>query len=266
MSDKDLIPVNQNVLIQRELTPSIVQMAVQLAPLIYRFFMVTQEGALGTMLKGYELGLSLMASFEFIFPIEGRVTLSPRGHLALLHRSGLFDGPDGFIRVEQQFGKSGAYEGCAVSMRRSDSGFEHQVLFTLEDAQRAGLIKPKSAWEAYPQNMCQWRAIGYCADVVAPDIGGGLKRADEFTDRITHEGDVVLLDPDPLPLDAGSPPLVVEEGEEDGDVMVALQELLQSGVDPDLILKLNNGVMPTTAGEVAQIRLRASKASEGYFE
>ncbi len=132
------------------------------------------------MLKGHELGLSLAASFEFIQVINGVPSLAPRAALALLHQSRLVD-----IAITDEPGR------CIVTMKRRDTGFEYTSVFTMEDAARADLLKVDSGWHKYPANMLRWRAIGYCADVVAPDVLAGMKRADELGARIDREGNVV---------------------------------------------------------------------------
>jgi hypothetical protein len=82
MSDEILgiVPIQQ-----RELTPQVWQMISQMAPVMWKsrlFGVVSQEAAAAIMLKGYELGLSVTASFEFIHVIQGKPGLSPRGALA----------------------------------------------------------------------------------------------------------------------------------------------------------------------------------------
>ena len=70
-----------------QLTPSVWQMIERVAPAMHmaRLFKTSSpEQAMAIMLKGYELGLGLTASFEFVQVVEGRPALSPRGMLALI--------------------------------------------------------------------------------------------------------------------------------------------------------------------------------------
>lgn len=168
---------------RQQLTPAVWQMIDSIAPAMHasRLFGVnSKEQAAAIMLKGYELGLTLTASFEFINIIQGRPALNPRGHLALILNSPELDG----IKIDEK------PDACTVWMKRKN-GIEHSITFTIDDAKRAGLIKSDSGWEKYPANMLRWRAIGYCADVVFPDVGAGMKRADELGAQITAEGDVI---------------------------------------------------------------------------
>lgn len=165
------------------LTPDTWQMISTIAPTIHaaRLFGVSSpEQAAAIMLKGYEIGLSLTASFEFVQVIQGKPSISPRGALALILQSPEYAG----IEIDE------SPDHCTVTMRRKN-GFVYTTTFTLDDAKRAGLIKPDSGWTKYPANMLRWRAVGYCADVVFPDVIGGLKRADELGADITPEGDVI---------------------------------------------------------------------------
>ena len=144
------------------------------------FGVLSNEQAMAIMVKGYELGLSLGASFEFIHVIQGKPGLSPRGMLALIQQHPAFAG----MTIEDK------PESCRVTMRRKN-GFEYTAEFSMDDAKRAGLVKPGGGWEKYPANMLRWRAVGFCADVVFPDVLGGMKRTDELGADLTAEGETI---------------------------------------------------------------------------
>jgi len=181
-----------NSLSVRELTPDIWQMINQMAPVMYksRLFGVTSSEAAGAiMLKGYEMGLSITASFELIQVIQGKPGLSPRGAMALLLNSPKIK----TIQIQELI-ENGKFSGYSCYIERTN-GFGYKASFTLDDAKRAGLIKPGSGWESYPQNMCRWRAIGFAADVVAPDITSGMtnimKMPEQYGVALTEGGDVI---------------------------------------------------------------------------
>ena len=180
-----------NELMKRDdVTPNIIEMAEILAEKTYRMLGISKENLRGIYLKGWELGFKMTASPQFIQSIQGKPSLSPEGHLALLHNSGLFNG-DGCFEVQDIRNDKGDPFACRVKMRRNDSGVEYENTFTMDDAKRAGLIKQGSGWEKYPANMLRWRAIGYCADIVASDIGGGMLRADEIGINISPDGQII---------------------------------------------------------------------------
>ena len=212
----------------RDVSVSTWQAIMQMAPTIHAahmFGVSSPEQAAVVMLKGYEVGLGLAAAFEFIDVISNKPVLSPRGALALIHRSGELVGMSVVEDANQ----------CTVTMRRRN-GFEYTTTYTLEDATKAGLVKQGGAWEKYPKNMLRWRAIGYCADLVFPDVMGGLKRADEFGALVDDAGDVIAFEGDFTP--AVTPPSLKELVDLHGTVA---------------ILDANGGRMPTTNEELSAI-------------
>jgi len=180
---------NAIVTSSQKLTPEVFQMITQVAPVMHEarlFGTKTPQQAAAIMIKGYELGFSLTASFENIHMIDDKPGLSPKGALALIYNSPECAG----VKISDEADSKGIPTGCTVWMKRRN-GLEYIARFTMEDAKRAGLVVAKSGWEKYPANMMRWRAIGYCADVVFPDVIGGTKRADEYGADITPEGDVI---------------------------------------------------------------------------
>ena len=130
----------------------------------------------------------------------------------------------------------------------------------MDDAKKAGLVKPDSGWAKYPAQMCQWRVIGYVADVVAPDVSGGMKRADEFGGEITIEGDYQvataeyrLVTPDVT--DSDDRDLIVELGR-------LAQAVNDAGLDPGVLFDWNEGQMPTTVEEIDALHERLRQAVE----
>lgn len=177
----------------RTLTPDVWSMIQSVAPAIYtaRMFGVSSpQAAAAVMLKGWELGFGLTASFEFIKNIQGKPELIPRGALALLHDNPKIEK----IEIRRLTDNKGAYVGHECFIRRK-SGFEYTARFTIADAQRAGLVKPDSGYSNYPENMCLWRAVGFAADVAASDILLGatniMKAPEQYGVQVTSEGDVI---------------------------------------------------------------------------
>jgi len=220
----------------RELTPKIWQMISQMAPVMWKsrlFGVVSQEAAAAIMLKGYELGLSITASFEFIHVIQGKPGLSPRGALALLHSHPDIDK----VEIKRLVDEAGNYIGHSCTIRRKN-GFEYTAQVTLEDAKKAGLIKPDSGWTKYPEQMCMWRAVGFASDVAAPDITAGMttimKMPEELGIAINDSGEVIEVKP-------------VEQKPQ-----ITLDQLLER-FDPVAIMEANNGKIPATQEEVESV-------------
>ncbi len=247
MDSKALIPVGQ-----RELTPNIWQMINEMAPVMHQsrlFGVASKEAAAAIMLKGYELGLSITASFEFVQVVEGKPSLSPRGALALLHNS-----PE-IKRLEvKRLEANGGFIGYACYMERAN-GFSYMARYTLEDAKRAGLIKPRSGWEAYPENMCMWRAIGFAADVVAPDITAGMtalmKMPEQYGVAVSQEGEIIDMTPRNVPLVTEQPTPTQSPAAWQGKAL-SLDDLLVTWT-AEQILVANEGRIPGTDAELAAV-------------
>jgi len=196
---QDPAPLAITTAATRELTPAIWRMIGEMAPVMYKahLFGVTSDAqAAAIMLKGFELGLSMTAAFEFIQVIQGKPALSPRGAMALLLSNPLVKG----ITIERIDNK-GVFIGYECRMERVN-GFMFVGRFTMEDAMRAGLVKPDSGWAKYPENMCLWRAVGFAADVVFPDVTAGMttlmKAPEMYGVALTEGGDVIQVEAQPV--------------------------------------------------------------------
>lgn len=240
------------VIEKHELTPAIWEMIRGIAPVMHNsrlFGVSSQDQAAAIMLKGYELGLPVTASFEFINVIDGKPTLSPRGALALINSKGVLDE----YSLNRLTDKSGAFYGYECTMKRGKTSFTAR--FTLDDAKRAQLTEgsPTSNgkrgygnWEKYPENMAMWRAIGFAADVICPDITGGmttfLKTAEQFNVEVDDAGNFVRvvdspLLPDEKPVEADKTP------------QLTLNDLVEK-YGPEKIMQMNNGMIPANQDEV----------------
>jgi hypothetical protein len=177
----------------RELTPAIWRMISEMAPVLAKSRMlgvIRTEEAAAIMLKGFEMGLSMSASFDFIKVILGKTELIPRGALAIIHGSPLIKE----ITITRLVDDKEKFLGYICTMTRNN-GFSYTSKFTMDMARKAGLVKQDSAWEKYEENMCLWRAVGFTADVVAPDVTAGMttlmKAPEMYGVALTEGGDVI---------------------------------------------------------------------------
>lgn len=167
-----------------ELSMDVVSMILALAPAWKNsnFYGIREpEKAVVLMAKAYELGFKITTAFDFFDVIptsQGvRITLKPKGALALIYRSGLTKPPGQLIIEDRK-------DACYVYMKRRDNDYGYGFEFTLDMAKRAGIYRVgkngPSAWEAYPEIMLHWRAIGIVSDIVFPDLKGGLLSSDSY--------------------------------------------------------------------------------------
>ena len=247
MSDRALVPVSAE-------TWQVIQSVAPVAQ-ASRMFSVTQEQAAVVMLKGHELGLGLASAFEYIHVIDNKPSISPKGALALIHRSGVLAS----LKIEDKVDDQGNPSSCRVTMKRKN-GFEYSVTFTMDDARRADVVKGKSGWEKYPANMLRWRAVGYCADIVFPDVVGGLYRPDELGSDTDADGEpiqwkvieTVKAAPTataPSPVQATAPtemptPQVTE---------LTIQDILNAGFSAEQIMVANEGRIPATSEDCQRV-------------
>ncbi len=218
-----------------DLSPTVWQMISNIAPAIYRsrlFGVGSVDQAAAIMLKGHELGLTLTSSFEFIHVIDNKPSISPRGALALIYQCGELDG----LKIEDD-GKT-----CMVWMKRK-TGVEFTATYSDDDAKRAGLVKEKSGWEKYARQMRQWRAVGFCADVVFPDVIGGMKRSDELGADLTPDGNVIEVSWSAAPVAQLPKP-------SPGDL---LNQLVQAH-GAEAVMVANEGKIPVTLEELELVR------------
>lgn len=256
MSDsKALVPVSAE-------TWQVIQSVAPVAQ-ASRMFSVTQEQAAVVMLKGHELGLGLASAFEYIHVIDQRPSISPKGALALIHRSNELAG----LKIEDLSDDKGNPTACRVWMKRKN-GFEYSVTFTMEDAERAGVVKPSSGWAKYPANMLRWRAVGYCSDVVFPDVVGGLYRPEELGAEVDSNGEPVqwsvietptvaapkaeTKSAEPVPAAApATDPEPAAETEQPKELTI--QAILEAGFTAEQIMVANEGRIPATSDECAAV-------------
>jgi hypothetical protein len=202
------------------------------------------------MLKGYELGLGHATAFEFIHVIQGKPSVSPKGALALIHQSSRLAG----MKIED-IDKDGKPFACKVWMKRSN-GFEYSIQFTMDDAARAGLVKGDSGWEKYPANMLRWRAIGYVADIVFPDVIGGMGRPEELGATVDADGEPLAIEGTFTPV--ASQPIATRPIPPVSDIPTTAIELVQLGFDAAAILAAAAEVtgieaLPQTPEDVAKV-------------
>lgn len=241
--------MNEIMIQPREITPTIVTTAQSMGEIAYRsgiYAAPKPEAAAMIMLKGYELGFPMTAAAEYIQVIDKQIGLTPRGALALMHAH-----PEIIrsVKVEDLIDSNGAYYGCRCTIERHNGNqiSTYTKQFTLDDARTAGLVKPNSNWEKYAQQMCQWRAIGFAADLACPDLLGGLTGIMKMGETVPMN-EVGAFDVQPATVE--ETPVIVETVSSNPEINLSQ---LMAEFDAGAILAANNGVMPRTNAECTEI-------------
>lgn len=70
----------------------------------------------------------------------------------------------------------------AAEIELEFDGLKSSVTFSMEDAHRAELVKPKSGWEKYPGEMLRARVVSKAIRMIAPEIIAGCYAPEELGD------------------------------------------------------------------------------------
>ena len=129
------------------------------------------QAVFAILAQGAELNLKPMASLNLIHVIQGRPRLSPQGMVAVCLASPLCE----YFHLVEGDANSATWE----TKRRGAPG-PRRSTWSMADAKTADLRT--DMWRKYPKQMVQWRAAGFLAREVYPDIVGGLYTTDEAAD------------------------------------------------------------------------------------
>lgn len=147
-----------------------------------------QAGVMMIMLAARELGIPPMQALNGgLNIIQGKVEISARMMSALIRRAGHH------ISIKESTDRS-----CTLVGRRSDTGEMQSASYTIEEAQKAGLIKNGGGWTKCPKDMCFARAMSRLARQLFSDVIGigyveGEIKAVEAT--VVLPDDIPLEDP-----------------------------------------------------------------------
>lgn len=181
-----------------------------------------QEQALMIAMAGRDLGLSYtqaLRMFHVIDPGPDRKTGEPRPPKLVISADGMVavclskPGICEYFRIIE----SDARHATVEAKRVGDN--PRRYSFSIDDAQKAGLVKDWGNWKTYPERMCLARAKAFLARDLFPDLLAGLYDPDEIRDSLAVEqpptrrekGEVVELRPQPAPAPAPSSPAVSAE-------------------------------------------------------
>ncbi len=126
-----------------------------------------------TILMGRDLGLTPMQAMLGIYCVEGRPSLATDTAVALILRSGVAE----YFACVESTGASATY-----ATKRRGTPQERRLTWTLEQANKAGLLRAGSNWTKYPETMLRRRAAMSLARDVYPDVIGGMHDPDELRD------------------------------------------------------------------------------------
>lgn len=117
------------------------------------------QGCLAIIMCGREMGLGVMSSLMNFDIVEGKP--SPKWQVIVAFA---MQHPDcEYFRLVHSDDQGARF----VAKRKGDP--EVPMAFTIEDAKRAGLVKPSSGWNRYPAALCRKMCAVHLSRVVFPD-------------------------------------------------------------------------------------------------
>ena len=148
------------------------------------------NGIMITILAARELGISPMLALNGgLQLINGKMEISARLMNALMRRNGIS------ITIKETSDTI-----CTLIGKRQDSGDTVTSTYSIEEAQKASLIKPGGGWVKNPKDMLFARAISRLARQLAPDVIGGCYVEGEIK---ALESDIDI--PKDIPIEEESP-------------------------------------------------------------
>lgn len=135
------------------------------------------EAAVAAIIQsGYEIGLAPFQSLRSMSFIGGKLTMSVQLQLAMARAKG--------VKILKD--AEGEHE-YTVTLSRGDENVT--CSYTLDDAKKAGLLRPGGNYEKYERQMLRWRAIGDALRLIAPDAVLGLLSPEEASSLESTSGE-----------------------------------------------------------------------------
>jgi CheY-like chemotaxis protein len=145
------------------------------------------------LIQGNQLHLPVLTALQQIVPVNGLLSIKGDGAKGMILGSGKVQ-PGSWSEVESGSLEDGTYS-VTISAERSDNHEKLSRTFTVAQAKRAGLWITeqqvngadgwkwkKSAWYKYPDRMVKYRALGFLARDLFPDVMGGTYITEEARD------------------------------------------------------------------------------------
>lgn len=132
-----------------------------------------QETILGTLITARRIGMDPMYALNGgIYSIKGKYGISAEGMNSLVRAKGHSIVIDPTSNSERS----------VLIGKRADNGDSCTCTYTLQDAQRAGLVVGGGTWEKHPGSMCFARAVSNLCRRLFPDVIAGLYVEDEINE------------------------------------------------------------------------------------
>ena len=230
------------------LAPSNLGEAMQFAKMMSNTDMVPKDYAgkpaniMVAVQMGAEIGLKPMQSLQNISVINGRPSVWGDTAIALVRIHPECEYIDEYLvnkKGEKTTGDD--YDAAVCKIKRK--GQEEQIrIFSLSDAETAGLLKKGGVWKSYRKRMLQMRPRGYALRDVFPDALKGLSIAEEARD---------------LPAYSEQPTDITPVNER-----ISTPEFDVPAIDTDRSVMVDEDVVDVETGEVQDDAVESEPAAE----
>lgn len=155
-----------------------------------------KNAVVAVFLAARELNIPPMQAINGgLWIVQGRVTLSAQMMGFMIRRAG-----------HKLIKKTGSKEMCHLHGERKDTGEVGEMIFTIEEARKAGLVKPNGTWEKYPAVMLYNRCLSMLAKQLFQDtIGNSMVEGEIEPIDITPESSVNKAKEDPSTVELLNP-------------------------------------------------------------
>lgn len=130
-----------------------------------------------------QYGLPITALSE-VMEVNGKVGFWGRTKLGIVLKSGVCE----YIIPTEQTDKK-----CTVETKRKGWPKPVSITYTLDQAEKAGLLARSDAWKKHPSDMLYWRAVSRIISQVYPDVIQGFATVEEEEENTTQRAQVVAM-------------------------------------------------------------------------
>lgn len=123
--------------------------------------------------KQYNLPITALSE---VMEVNGKIGFWGRTKLGIVLKSGVCE----YIIPEEQTDKK-----CTLTTQRKGWPKPVSITYTIEQAEKAGLIQRSDAWKKHPSDMLYWRAVSRIISQVYPDVIQGFATVEEAMDEDT---------------------------------------------------------------------------------
>lgn len=138
---------------------------------LYRKF-PNADAIFAVILRGRSMGIDMMTALDGFHVIEGKPSMSAMLVVATVLNSGKAE----YFELVETTDQKATWE----TLRKGGRGKPVALTFSIEDAQRAGLVRNGGNWTKYPRAMCRKQAGIELARSVYPDVVCNVYDGDEL--------------------------------------------------------------------------------------